>query len=244
MKDVNEIRKAIDSTDDVIKDAFVKRMEICKEIAEAKKNSASPVSDPARENAVLFRLTEGLPENYAKYLKELYSVIFSVSKAYQSEIIGRTSSTVEEINRLIKNGLKNAPARAAVACQGVNGAYGGAAAKIWRDVMTEVHKSLDVKEFEDSEDVVKKGIGYYKKGAKVETPIYYNQSSSVSSATSSAASSSVSSAASSTVTSSESSSVSSGNTSSAPPASEPETPSSSEAPPEPSTPETPAEGNG
>ena len=120
MKDVNEIRKAIDSTDDVIKDAFVKRMEICKEIAEAKKNSASPVSDPARENAVLFRLTEGLPENYAKYLKELYSVIFSVSKAYQSEIIGRTSSTVEEINRLIKNGLKNAPARAAVACQGVN----------------------------------------------------------------------------------------------------------------------------
>ena len=98
---------------------------------------------------------------------------------------------------------------------------GGAAAKIWRDVMTEVHKNLDVKEFEDSEDVVKKGIGYYKKGAKVETPIYYNQSSSVSSATSSAASSSVSSAASSTVTSSESSSVSSGNTSSAPPASEP-----------------------
>lgn len=129
MKDVNEIRKAIDLADDVIKDAFVKRMEICKEIAEAKKNSASPVSDPARENAVLFRLTEGLPENYAKYLKELYSVIFSVSKAYQSEIIGRTSSTVEEINRLIKNGLKNAPARAAVACQGVNGAYGGAAAK-------------------------------------------------------------------------------------------------------------------
>lgn len=47
----------------------------------------------------------------------------------------------------------------------------GAAAKVWRDVMKNVHRQYKVKNFEDSDDVVKIGIGYYKKGQKV-TPIY------------------------------------------------------------------------
>ena len=95
-----------------------------------------------------------------------------------------------------------------------------AAAIIWKDVMTAVHKDLPKKEFEDSEDVVKKGIGYYKKNGKMDNPIY---SSSSQKETSSVAESSSavtpSSETSSTVTSSE-------NTSStvSPP---PETPSSS-----------------
>ena len=38
-----------------------------------------------------------------------------------------------------------------------------AAATIWRDVMKEVHKDLEKKEFVDSEDVYKIGSGYYKK---------------------------------------------------------------------------------
>lgn len=39
-----------------------------------------------------------------------------------------------------------------------------AAATIWRDVMKAVHKGFEKKSFEDSEDVYKKGSGYYKKG--------------------------------------------------------------------------------
>lgn len=35
---------------------------------------------------------------------------------------------------------------------------------IWKDVMREIHKDLETKEFEDSEDVYKKGNGYYKNG--------------------------------------------------------------------------------
>ena len=38
------------------------------------------------------------------------------------------------------------------------------AATIWRDVMRKVHKGLDKKTFTDSDDVYKKGSGYYKKG--------------------------------------------------------------------------------
>lgn len=55
---------------------------------------------------------------------------------------------------------------------------GGAAAKIWKDVMKDVHKDLEKKEFEDSEDVVKKGIGYYKKNGRMDNPIYQSSSSS------------------------------------------------------------------
>ena len=39
-----------------------------------------------------------------------------------------------------------------------------AAATVWRDVMKQVHKGLEKKTFTDSDDVYKKGSGYYKKG--------------------------------------------------------------------------------
>lgn len=55
---------------------------------------------------------------------------------------------------------------------------GAAAATIWKEVMKDVHKNLEKKEFEDSEDVVKKGIGYYKKNGRMDNPIYQNDSSS------------------------------------------------------------------
>lgn len=55
---------------------------------------------------------------------------------------------------------------------------GAAAATIWKEVMKDVHNNLEKKEFEDSEDVVKKGIGYYKKNGRMDNPIYQNDSSS------------------------------------------------------------------
>ncbi len=39
-----------------------------------------------------------------------------------------------------------------------------AAATVWREVMRQVHKGLEFKSFTDSEDVYKKGSGYYKNG--------------------------------------------------------------------------------
>lgn len=62
-----------------------------------------------------------------------------------------------------------------------------AAATIWRDVMKQVHKGLQKKTFTDSEDVYKKGSGYYKKGT---TPDNLSYSSSSEKDTSSASSSS------------------------------------------------------
>ena len=49
-----------------------------------------------------------------------------------------------------------------------------AAATVWKAVMSEVHKDLEKKEFEDSENVYKKGSGYYKKGSKPDSVVYYS----------------------------------------------------------------------
>lgn len=111
---------------------------------------------------------------------------------------------------------------------------GGAAAKIWKDVMRDVHKGLEKKEFEDSEDVVKKGVGYYKKNGKMDNPIYQSDSSSKTSSQSSNASSAVSSAASS-ASSSETPSNPSEST-----ATEPNVPPESSTPSEPSIPSEPS----
>ncbi len=60
-----------------------------------------------------------------------------------------------------------------------------AAATVWREIMKEVHKGLEKKTFTDSEDVYKKGIGYYKKDTKPDNILYNEASSSESSSVSS-----------------------------------------------------------
>ena len=57
-----------------------------------------------------------------------------------------------------------------------------AAATIWRDVMKTVHKGLAKKTFEDSEEVYKKGSGYYKIGTTPDNTIAIGGSSSSSEA--------------------------------------------------------------
>lgn len=112
---------------------------------------------------------------------------------------------------------------------------GSAAAKIWKDVMKDVHKGLEKKEFEDSEDVVKKGIGYYKKNGRMDNPIYQDDSSrGTSSVESSEVSSNASSVTSSAVSSEQTSTTSSENTTTS-------STSASESSTQPSEPEKPAE---
>ena len=112
---------------------------------------------------------------------------------------------------------------------------GSAAAKIWKDVMKDVHKGLEKKEFEDSEDVVKKGIGYYKKNGRMDNPIYQDGSSSgTSSVESSEVSSNASSVTSSAVSSEQTATTSSENTTTS-------STSASESSTQPSEPEKPAE---
>ena len=91
MKDLLDIRKEIDLVDDEIIKLFVKRMGLSKEVAEFKKNTSMPVTDTNREDKIVYRLTSNLPDELKLYAKEVYSAIFSVSKAYQNTLVDKTS---------------------------------------------------------------------------------------------------------------------------------------------------------
>jgi penicillin-binding protein 1A len=104
-----------------------------------------------------------------------------------------------------------------------------AAATVWREVMRQVHKGLEFKSFTDSEDVYKKGSGYYKNGT---TPSNFATIT----GTASSEESEVSSTTPSSSETSSSSSTSSEGTTSEPPTSSEGTSSEIETPSE-STPE-------
>lgn len=117
---------------------------------------------------------------------------------------------------------------------------------IWRDVMREIHKDLEKKEFEDSEDVYKKGIGYYKEGLEPKKVIYKDETSSKEESskdkdTSSKESSSQATSSSDTTTSSESTSSEDTSTEETPPTDSSDSSGSSSEPPIEENPSTPTE---
>ncbi len=129
MKDINELRKGIDSIDSQITELFLARMNLAKEIGIAKKESGSSVNVPSRENDIVTRLTKMTDEDELKgYINRLYADIFAMSKAYQNGIVTFESTMRKKILDSLAE-EKNLPVSARVACQGVQGAYSNAAAK-------------------------------------------------------------------------------------------------------------------
>lgn len=129
MRDINEIRKDINNIDDQICKLFTDRMNLSREVAEYKMAKKNLVTDTRREDEIVYRLSEKTPDEYKYYLKELYYTIFSVSKAYQIKLMQTTSKTTEKIKKALESEKKEFPISATVACQGVEGANSGIAAK-------------------------------------------------------------------------------------------------------------------
>ena len=127
--ELSDIRSKIDDIDDELAALYVKRMKLAGEAAEIKAKSDKSITDTTREREIVFRLAKKVPAEFTLYLKELYETVFFTSKAYQSALMGRSSKTVERLEDIIEKGLGNMPVSATVACQGINGANSGAAAK-------------------------------------------------------------------------------------------------------------------
>ena len=127
--DIEDLRKEIDLLDDELASIYVKRMELCKKIGEEKAKNNSNVNVPGRENAILARVTKETPEELKIYVKQLYDNIFIQSKNYQNSLNVIRSKTSDEIREHLKEKRRSFPISATVACQGVEGAYSGIAAK-------------------------------------------------------------------------------------------------------------------
>lgn len=127
MSNLVDLRNKIDSIDDKILDLFLERMGLSLEVVKAKNQTGKQVTDTKREDDILYRLASKTPDELKIYLKELYTTMFSVSKAYQYTMTDKGSNTINKLNELFTE--KEFPISSNVACQGVEGANSGVAAK-------------------------------------------------------------------------------------------------------------------
>lgn len=120
---LEELRKEIDAIDDILVQAFADRMDIVAQIGEAKKRIDKPVLDAGRERSKLTDIASKLPPELEQYGYTLWSMLFEISRSYQSALNPDPSPLRVEIERAMEATPNLFPPSATVACQGTEGAY-------------------------------------------------------------------------------------------------------------------------
>lgn len=155
--DLESIRRKIDQIDDELARLFQQRMDLVKEVSDAKKQSGKAISDPEREKKILLRVAEKVDEPYQVYLKRVFETIFETSKAYQTLNAEVHSDIGDKVRNALLQGEYQFPAKAKVACQGVVGAYSGIAA----DRLFELADITYFRNFDGVFQAVEKGFCKY-----------------------------------------------------------------------------------
>ncbi len=142
--DLKEIREQIDSVDDQLVSLFVKRMALSAQVADYKKANNMPIHVPTREREILKDVAEKAGPEMANYTRVLYSMLFELSRSYQSKRNTDTTPLYQTITKSIENTDKLFPQAPMVACQGVEGAYSQIACeKMFRSPMILYFKNFD-----------------------------------------------------------------------------------------------------
>ena len=121
--ELNEIRNRIDTIDDQLVSLFCQRMALSAQVADYKKDNNLPIFVPSRERAILQKVAEKAGPEMENYSRVLYSMLFELSRSYQSKRNGSLSPLYQQITQAIKNTPNLFPQAPMVACQGVEGAY-------------------------------------------------------------------------------------------------------------------------
>lgn len=118
--DLSEIRDKIDAIDDRILDLFLERMSLATDVARYKAENNMVVFQSDRERFIIDNVKKSTPEELRKSAAFLFMNIMDISKVSQ----------INEITPDIEIPyIKEAKSRPSVAVQGIEGAYGHAAAK-------------------------------------------------------------------------------------------------------------------
>lgn len=120
---LEELRAEIDTIDDNLLQDFAQRMNVVGQIGLEKKNEGLPTLDPAREREKLADIVAKLPPEMEQYGYTLWSMLFEISRSYQSSLNPHPSALRKDIERAIADTQPLFPPAATVACQGVEGAY-------------------------------------------------------------------------------------------------------------------------
>ena len=121
--DIQELRANIDKIDDQLVSLFTQRMEVAAQIADYKKENKLPIFAPAREREKLQDVAEKAGPDMDNYARSLYSMIFEISRSFQSKRNLEATPLYKRITESIENTSKLFPQSPMVACQGVEGAY-------------------------------------------------------------------------------------------------------------------------
>ena len=121
--DLSEIRQQIDEIDQELVGLFCRRMSLSAQVADYKKANNLPIFAPARERAILQKVAELAGPEMENYTRVLYSMLFELSRSYQSKRNGEISPLYQSIFKAIEETPKLFPQAPTVACQGVEGAY-------------------------------------------------------------------------------------------------------------------------
>ena len=125
--DLNEIRKAIDETDEKLVALFEKRMGLASQVAAYKKERNLPIQDSKREEMVTERNVLRLSnKEYASYLEDFLKQLMQISRSYQSTLLVNEETTWQSVlGNLPVSGVTENPK---VGYGGTIGSYGEMAA--------------------------------------------------------------------------------------------------------------------
>ena len=127
--DLKELRNQLDVIDKDLVSLFTRRMGVCAQVAEYKRQNNLPVLDAGREREKLQQVADQLPEELQEYGLSLYSLLFELSHSLQNRMLGVGNALTDEITAAIDTTTPLFPPTAMVACQGVEGAYSQQAAE-------------------------------------------------------------------------------------------------------------------
>ena len=121
--DIKDLREQIDQVDDALVQLFVKRMSLSAQVADFKRENNLPIYVPAREREILQEVAKKTGPEMANYTRVLYSMLFELSRSYQSKRNSELTALYQKITQSIDSTEKLFPQAPMVACQGVEGAY-------------------------------------------------------------------------------------------------------------------------
>ena len=155
--DIQELRNEIDRIDEEMVKLFCHRMDVAAQVAEYKRENHLPIFVPAREREILANVAQKAGEEMGNYTRVLYSMLFELSRSYQSKKNMSTGPLHDQIAASIENTPKLFPTAPMVACQGVEGAYSQIACeKIFKNPFI-----MYFKNFEGIFTAIEKGLCQY-----------------------------------------------------------------------------------
>ena len=155
--DINELRGKIDVIDQQMVELFCQRMDVAAQIAAYKKSNNMPIHVPAREREKLADVAQMAGPEMANYTRVLYSMLFELSRSYQSKRNMTPSPLHDSIVSSIDSTPNLFPQTPMVACQGVEGAYAQIACeKIFKAPMI-----MYFKNFEGVFNAIEQGLCQY-----------------------------------------------------------------------------------